>query len=252
MRIGSALFAVVLALAWVAGAWAEGPVAGTYRSVDGELFDGHTSRAWIGGVGELFVGNSFNGQSWDGGSLGAQWSIGCPVIGAAPILIFGNVNAQGNGQEIWQLSYTGGTMALSGTSQAWSPGTPTNPIVEYEGPISSMTVIMTLQYVAFQVVGGVTNINLEGPIATGTPAAGGSPESYDDCYEMLISSEFDVGNTTAGSPPADYPGFVDGSCSPGPSAGSWWVMDGLTLTILGDCVVPTEETSWGAVKGKYR
>jgi hypothetical protein len=240
MSIAKGLFGVLALGALATATWAvpPGPVAGTYRSEDGDMYEGRSSRSWPSGGGDLQVGNALNSASFDGATLGTQWQITCPQVCAAPILIFNGLNGQGTGQQIWQLIYCGGSLFLDGSPQwGWSGG-----LSEYEAVISSMSVIMTLQFVQNVVVGGVTNVNFQGDFV-----------GFSDCFEMLISSEHDVGSTNNGSLPSDYPGFVNGvTCTPGPSEGSWWEFDGITLTIIGECLVPTKEATWGEVKARFR
>jgi len=220
---------------------AQPPVNGIYKSTDiggPELLTGRSCESWNPGPVSQF--NAITAESWDGSTLGAQWSISCPTVIAAPTLILDTVDGNGNGQKTYLKIFTGGTFFLVGGpagTPAWSGGD-----ASYTGSINVYTETQVIQYINFVSTGSNITVNLNGTFNN----------HNNSCY-TLISNGQRVGTTdVAPYPgPAEYPPLpAMFSCDPTPTRGSWWDRLGLTMTI-DYCVVPTEETTWGAVKALY-
>ncbi len=226
-----------LALVLCAGIAAAGPpVPATYKTLSGGILPGRASESMPCDLCEGQIGNLVMSQSWDGAALGTNWMVSCPQIASPPVLIYDGV-VGGNGQRIWRTEYSGGTLWLSGTG-AWAGGDP-----QYTGPVVLFTVVVTKQYLAGQVVGAVSNINLSGTF-----------DGYGGCYEMAISNAELVG-ATPGTPgePGLFPAFQGPlDCGIAGAHGAWWDVHDITFSIIGECLVGTRSTTWGTIKSLYR
>ncbi len=239
MRSATTVLAV-LALALVASAataaGANPPHVGTYKTLTGTIQPGRATESFPCDGCEGQIGNMINAESYDGATLGTNWSLSCPKIAATPVLTYDGVIG-GNGQRIYQTTYSGGSLTLAG-SGAWGTGDPS-----YTGSISSFTVIATKQYIGGQLVGVVSNINFTGTL-----------DGYDNCFTMAISNSEVVG-ATPGAPaePGPFPAFVGpGNCGVTGSHGSYVDVHDITFSIIGQCTVPTRSSTWGQVKSIYR
>jgi len=233
-----ALAAILLfSLASLAGAAGlNPPLPATYKTLNGSIQPGRATESMPCDGCDGQIGNMIDAESWDGASLGLNWRLSCEQISASPTLIFDGV-VGGNGQRIYNTSYTGGTLWLSGTG-SWGTGDP-----YYTGLVSSFTVITTKQYVAGQVVGVVSNINFTGTI-----------DGYDNCFTMAISNSEVVG-ATPGAPgePGPFPAFVGPlNCNLTGSSGAYVDVHDITFSILGHCSVPARSSTWGQLKSIYR
>ncbi len=234
-----AVIAFLLAVMVTVPALAGPPANGTYTSTDigGTMLPGRYSELWFGG--KLSVDNTLNEQSWDGATLGAQWHWYCPWISAAPVLLYDNVNASGDGIKIWRATYVGGYCWLDGAGP-WAGGD-----AFYMADITMWTTIITETYAGFVEVGSVRSQN-----ATATFT------NYNaECMALQISNAEKIGDTTGGPLAANYPNFWDWhTCSDVGTAGpgEWGDVDSITFSITDCQSVSVQEKTWGAVKSLYR
>lgn len=210
------------------------PATGTYTSTDmgGQILTGRAS-TWRSGV-NSGLPHVLHAQSWDGAGLGTQWELSCAVENAA----FGVVDNRvaGNGTVVYTSTFTGGTMTFFAGGWPWGDGV---------ANLGTTTLITTVQ---FMMISGVST-----PVAS-VVNGNTSGEFTNGCLlTFAIANGTGVGETPFASIPATYPAFLDGTCSPAsPSAqyGTWGNV--ITITMHVNCTVPTEASSWGAVKGLYR
>ena len=217
------------------------PTVGTYRSSLGQVLPGRATESMPCDLCEGQLGNLITSESWDGSALGTNWTLTCPQIASAPQLTFDNV-VSGTGQRIYQTSYSGGNLWLSGTG-AWGTGDPA-----YTAPISYFTAVTTQQYVGGVLVGEVSNLNFFGMM-----------DNYDNCFSLAISNGALVGATGGSAPltppadPSTYPPLKGPSdCNATATHGTYWAVHDITFTILGRCAVATRPATWGQVKAIYR
>ena len=224
-----------LACATLAGA-ASPPLPGTYKTLFGSVLPGRATESMPCDTCQGQVGNLITAQSWNGASLGTNWTISCPQVAASPTLTYDGV-VGGTGQRIYQTAYSGGRLWLAG-SGAWGTGDPF-----YTGDITSFTVIAAKQYVAGQLVGVVSNINFTGNI-----------EGYNNCFTLAISNAEFVG-ATPGTPAlaGAFPPFQGPSdCNVTGTSGTYWDVHDITFSIIGNCVTSTRSSTWGGLKTLYR
>jgi len=235
MRRVILLFVALVLLA--VPAFAGAPLVGTYKTLYGQVLPGRATESMPADLAEGQIGNLIMAASYDGTTLGTNWTVTCPQIGSAPVLTYDDVDEYGYGQRIYRTDYVGGKLWLSGTG-AWAGGDKS-----YTSQLSAFRIIATKQYMAGQLVGIVSNINLRGPI-----------DGYSSCFEMAISNAELVGYTPVGTslngPFPPFKGPVD--CSADGSHGTYWDVHDITLTLYGGCVVPTDKSTWGAIKSLYR
>lgn len=236
MRKWILLFAAALIMVPVVAS-AAAPAVGTYKTLYGQILTGRATESMPADLAEGQLGNLIMAASWDGATLGTNWAVSCPQIGTAPVLTYDDVDEYGYGQRIYQTDYVGGQLWLSGTG-AWAGGDP-----YYTSQLSTFRVIATKQYEAGVLVGVVSNINLRGPI-----------DGYTSCFEMALSNAELVGYTPIGpQEPGLFPPLKGPSdCGVDGSHGTYWDVHDITLTLYGSCVVPTEKSTWGAIKTLYR
>jgi hypothetical protein len=230
------LTAFVLSLAGMAFAQTSPPLVGTYKTLTNTILPGRATESLPCDGCDGQLGNMIAAESWDEAALGTEWKVHCPQIGAPPVLLYDGV-VDGTGQRIYQTSYSGGILWLSGAG-AWGTGDPF-----YTGTITSFIVVATKQYVGGQLVGVVSSINFSGTI-----------DGYDGCFTLAIANAELVG-ATPGTPalPGPFPPFMGPSdCAVTGSHGTYWDAHDITFSILGDCAVPTESSTWGQLKSLYR
>lgn len=241
------LLVVMVVATSVTVSHAQPPVEGTYKSTDlgGLMLVGRSSHSWTSSPdGRLSNGNVGRFLSWDGGTLGTQWSISClEIVNVALILdaVFG-----GNGQRIYQITYaSGGALFLDGAGP-WGGGDPT-----YDGVITQFSEFRTLQYAGGVLTGANSSFNGAADILGYTSS----------CIALGIGNDALVGDTDCGTYPpgacgggfplpAGYPAFLDPNCDATPSIGRWGTTTAITLNVVG-CAVPTKESTWGDVKSHY-
>lgn len=237
-RFATILLAVVMVALVVTPALAGPPLAGTYKTLLNTILPGKATESMPADLAEGQLGNMVWSESWNGAALGTEWKVMCPQVASAPVLIYDDVDVNGNGQRGWQTSYSGGTLWLSGAG-AWAGGD-----AFYSGPIDLFTTTVYKQYVGGQIVGAVTNIRLKGVF-----------DGYTSCYDMAISNAELVGWTPVGYDPAfgPFPPFHGPSdCSVIGSHGTYWDVHDVTFSILGTCVVGAKSSTWGQLKSLYR
>jgi len=237
------LIVVLLSLVIAVPVLAGPPADGTYKSTDigGTMLTGFYSETW--NPTKMTPGNTVNEASYDGATLGTQWKWYCAYVAAAPVLLYNGVNGTtGNGQKIWQVTYTNGMAWLDGAGP-WAGGD-----AFYSATVDTWIATVTEQYQNFVETGTVKTVNA-------TASFLGYPEV---CIVLALSNlqkHGDGPTLPAANPPLyEYPVFMDGgSCASlgttGP--GEWGEVDDITYSILG-CTVKTEQSSWGHVKSLYR
>jgi hypothetical protein len=204
-------------------------VAGTYTSVDlgGALFKGRGSQSWGAALNaNNGLGDVYNSLSWDGATLGSQWGFTCGLETSVQGVVDNRI--AGTGTVVFTNNFVGGTFYLN--PGPWGSGT---------GTMNSTQEIVTLQYVAFNPVASVVNINTSG--------------QFDNSHCALtfaIANAVGGGDTDGGPFPANYPALLDPACGATRIYGSWG--DVLTITMRIDCPVPAAEKSWGSLKSLYR
>lgn len=213
-------------------AFAGPPLAGTYKSTNGDFHEGREGSSWSVGGGFLTAGGTLHGESWDGSTLGGDWKILCPTVTKVSLVL--DLVSGGNGQRIYEFDYTGGIVELSG-SGPWGNGDPS-----YTGIITNYTEFRTVQYSGGVMVGSVSNhsvtANLQGYSQT--------------CMTWGIGNGVWLGESPDPLP-ANYPDWRNSSCTSGPTTGHWGDLRDLTISINA-CTVSTEQSTWGAVKSMYR
>jgi hypothetical protein len=238
MKTSVSIFALVAATCLFAvSAQAGAPLVGTYTSEAGHVSHGrHTESFAIDGD-FLTIGNAINAESWNGSTLGVQWSYSCPDI-VSTLLLADLVNpVTGDGQKIYKKTFTGGTFAMNGVGEAWDGGDAT-----YTGVISYYSETTTIIFDNFERVNAVTDITWSGYF---------NGPSY-PCVQWAANGAT-LGDTSDGSTlPADFPPFVNPTdCGPGRTHGIWWQDSDVTMTIF-DCTVPSEESTWGNIKALFK
>ena len=233
------LLTLFLSIAVTSAALAGPPADGTYTSTDigGAMLPGRYSESWF--PAKLSVNNTLNEQSWNGAALGTQWHWYCPWIVSAPTLLVNTVDGNGNGNKIWQVTYSGGVCWLDGAGP-WAGGD-----ASYTATINSWTAIVTETYANNVEVGTVRSHNANATF-TGYSA---------DCMALEIHNTEKLADTNGGPLPANFPTFWDwngcvdiGTAGPG----EWGDVDSITLTVFGCTALAVEQKTWGAVKSLYR
>jgi hypothetical protein len=219
------------------------PVNGIYNSADqvpgGLVLTGRFSEAWNGGA-EGALTNTINAESFDGATLGTQWRVWCPSIGAPPTLV-SNTVVGGTGDIVYETTYAGGLFWFS-KNGPWSA----DNLVDFTGTVQSFVVVSTHQYVGGMRIGVRSNITMQG-LFDQQYASWSTP-----CMEYAIQNGSIQGSTDMGPFPALYPPLLDDTtCAPGPATGAWGSVTQITMVIM-DCVVPTEPTTWGRIKSQFR
>ena len=240
--LGSALILSLASTAFASGT--NPPFPGTYKTLTNTVLPGRATESMPCDSCFGQIGNLIMAESWDGTVLGTNWKVTCPQIATPPTLLYDGV-AGGTGQRIFQASYSGGTLWLSGTG-AWGGGDPS-----YTGSLASFVAVAAYQYVGGELVGIVSDINFSGSI-----------EGYGDCFTLAISNAEFLGATSSlppGSPSralavtGPFPAFQGPSdCNVSGNHGSYWDVHDVTFSIIGGCVTATRSSSWGGLKKMYR
>lgn len=233
------ILAIVTTVSVTGAAFAQGhpcgdgalPFEGSWSTTAGTLLEGRISEAWCySPFSPGIPGNSLNSASWDGATLGTQWTIsGMAIDGAGAVEIARDVNAMGFGWIDYLTNYEGGRFWLEGGT-SWSDGT------DLEGDVTLFSVTARVTLVAGNPVGVTSNISVTGV--------------FDVCPMCSINI---VANSTrlwmtgdAAAMPADYPSFLCGANS-GELHYSCCLEASVMCTVTG-----TEESTWGAIKEMYR
>lgn len=231
---------LAVSILMVAGTvFAGAPVTGTYKSpglTGANMLAGRFSESWVGGPGQL--GNTVNAESYDPGTtaLGTEWRVWCPAISTAPIVTQDNIAGDGSGTIVYYTEYSGGQFWLS-QNGPWGNGE------DYTGNLINFNASTTYSYLPGGVlINIVSDITFQGDI-----------DGYDNCLTYTINNAAFDGDSNGGPfPTGDYPPLIDDQCSTGATVGGWGIASDITLVIYGNCTIGTEETTWGAVKARYR
>ncbi|HET6350089.1 MAG TPA: hypothetical protein VFH88_13500 [Candidatus Krumholzibacteria bacterium] len=243
----NAILVSILAGVLVVGAaavYAGAPIAGTYKSTNGDFDEGTATSSWTGDF--LSPGNVLYGQSSAGGVFTNDWTIQCPMVVAVtplgpPLGPTGNFS--------YLITYAGGYVTLGGPGNPWDGGD-----AVYTGAIDTYIEIRTIQTAGGLITGAVSNHNVSAHIQ-------GYPST---CIAWAIGNGVLRGGTPPGAPlpflyptlqsvkPAGYPDYHFPGCTSSPNGvGHWDDIRDLTLSIQG-CAVATQQSTWGNVKAMYR
>lgn len=225
---------VCLALAVTAAATP--PQNGAYDSNDlgGPMQMGRFSESWVAsGPGQ--IGNTIHAMSWDNATLGTEWKVWCPSIAMAPVLISDNRDGNGTGDVEYRTDYVGGYFWLS-MNGPWGDGSE-----DYTGVLLSFRVTARYNYILGNLQGIRSNVTLVGDF-----------DGYENCMTYVINNAAFTGMSPAALP-ADYPPFLGTNCVSGMvNTGGWGTTTQITLSVLGTCVIRSQQATWGAVKSRYR
>ena len=122
MTLSRASLPLTLILTLAAAAAVAGPpLEGVYNSSDlgGDVETGRYMEAYEAPEGAILPGTTLHAQSWDGMSLGTQWSYQCGVMVDAPVLISDFVGPTGTGSRTYAKTFVGGDYTCT-----WSIGGP--------------------------------------------------------------------------------------------------------------------------------
>lgn len=228
--------AALLAVTIAGPAFAASPTPGVFLSTDlgGAVLMGRGSQSWSAPLNaNQGLGDVFNSQSWDGALLGTQWIMSCGVSPAAQTIVDNRI--AGTGTVVFTTNFIGGTFWLSRTGP-WGDG-----VNDWTGVLNTTQNIVTLQYVNFIPVQARANVNTSGYFTNTTSNC---------ALTFAISNGVGLGDTDGGPFPANYPALLDVGCGATRTFGSWGDIKDIALQI--DCVVPTEVSTWSAVKAQYR
>jgi hypothetical protein len=199
------------------------------------MLTGRYSESWTAPNGHLTIGNTTNKLSWDGITLGTQWWMYCAQISQAPMLLQDTVDGNGNGIRQWQVVYAGG-LCILGAGGPWDGGG-----APYTAPYTSYEEVKTFHYQNNVIVAVISSAQLQALVIP-----------YDECMALSISNQEQLGDTDSAALPATYPGFIDpNTCAATRVLGSWGEADEFTMLIGPNCTVPTEESTWSAIKSMY-
>lgn len=238
MRKASLACGIILVLTGLAAAALAAPVTGVYTSTDlgGQLLTGRAS-TWRSGI-NSGLPHVLHAQSWDGTTLGTQWTFDC-AIENLPFTVVDN-RVGGVGTVVYTSTFQGGTFTFFPGGWPWGDGS---------GTLATSTLITTVQHV---LIGGIST-----PVAA--VVNGNSSGVFSDGCNLtfVIANGVGVGETTSLNPaitkPADYPAFLDGTCGPAPANaqfGSWGNV--ITITMQLDCPTGARPETWGRMKTLYR
>ena len=236
MKTAMMMFAFILAAAPV---FAGPPETGVYLSTDmgGQMLPGRFSESWVDPGSHGQVGNTIHALSYDPSfGLGTQWKLTCASIAFPPSVVADTRDLSGTGEVTYRTEYTGGLFWLS-KNGPWGDG-----MLDYTGVIDIFTVTTTYLFVNNQVLGIRSNVTTTGTF-----------DNLGGCFEYSINNTAFYGDTdTAGPLPAGFPGFMDDSCQIGTrTRGGWGSVTEIALRILGNCTVPTQDSTWGGIKALY-
>lgn len=230
---------LLLVLCLAVPALAGPPINGIYQSTDllGPMQPGRYTMSWTAPTGHLQLGNTTNKFSWDGAILGAQWWMYCAEVALPPVLINDTVDINGNGSQTWSVTFTGGFCVLAGNGP-WGDASE----LSYLAPYTSYSESQTISFLNFAIVGVVTSVQVQAGPFVGFNNA---------CMSLSISNQNQLGSTDTAALPVNFPSFIDPlTCTATRVLGSWGDSFEFTLLITG-CVVPVEESTWGAIKALY-
>jgi hypothetical protein len=181
------------------------------------------------------AGNVFHLQSWDGSTLGGQWSFACPILDTG-WTISDSTDEEGNRHIVGINEFTTGIFTLDG-SGPWGGGDPS-----YSFEISDYHEIIRV----FGNDTSYTILSIEGA-GHGLLAT----ETYHATIFLHALFRQEIDNTdNDGHHPTDFPAIVNWLCEPGPQYGAWGGVTEIHFEITS--IVPVESCTWGRVKSLYR
>ena len=242
MRPCSSIFLAILSLLLLSLTAFADPVPGTYVSV---LRPGAHPGVQVGRAStsrqQPNSGNPkiFDGQSWSGSALGAQWEIKCGVEVTAVPPDYSLYNAgNGTGLITYHQTFQGGTFALyADPGVGWGSGT---------GTLGTTSVVSQVQMIGFILISSSFTAATSGWFDEGCTLA------------FAMANGFGVGETSDPpylTKPATYPAFLAADCSPADGShqfGTWGDVNDIIATISADCLTPSHQPTWGAIKSIYR
>jgi hypothetical protein len=219
--LGLSVGCLLVAVAAQAGA----PAAGEYKSQNSQVLHGRYAESFA--TTQFFaVGNVVNTASWDGATLATQWSYGCPdIVTSLLVLDLGSTKS-------YQLTFSGGTFMLNGTGEAWDGGDPVYTGVIDEYSESGNAIVFAGSVIAWN---------------RDVAWSGRFDAPYDEvCIQWTANAALD-------SPPGAgaYPGYYAADCATPRTLGHQGTHTDVTMVIF-DCLVPTEDATWGAIKELYK
>lgn len=236
IRLAARALVGALALLTAAATSGADPFPGTYTSPN----RGGNVQLGRAAVARPFVNSGlpkvFNGQSWDGASLGAQWEIRCGVetVAQAPDVSLFN-SSTGTGVITYHQTFNGGTFSLySVGGVGWGSGS---------GTLNTTAVVTQVQL--------VSNV----PVASSFTAVTSGQFDIGCTLTFAMSNGFGVGETPYLSKPATYPAFLAADCSPADLAhqfGTWGDVNDIVVSVNADCATSSHRSTWGQVKTLYR
>ncbi len=225
--------ACVLILFTATAAWAACPNAnGIFGTTNGTMIPGRVSEAWCtGGAG--LPGNTENGMSWDGATLGGQWMVWGMQVNAAGAIQTGMRVLGPYTYVDYATDYDGGQFWLT-RNGPWSDG-----LADLTGNVTAYHVATTVTLYNGVPVGQTSNVTLTGYFTN-------CPESHNCVVEWAIANAIKIWDTNSISPrPANYPPFL---CS----ANAGELFDACCIQLSIHCAVPVEESTWGTIKSMYQ
>lgn len=209
-----------------AAAYGGAPVPGVYGGAQTD--DGRYAESFAAAAQFATVGNVNQTASDDlSNPLGYQWSYSCAEINTATLL-------QDLGtQQKWQYFFdvTNATFYLRGTGEAWDGGD-----AFYTGVIDEFSETGWNVYFFGSWVGWNSDVAWSGHF---------DPPYDGTCISWLANNVMATNYT--------YPSWVEADCSTPRSFGTTGNQTNVTIDIhTGDCQVPVEESTWGAIKELYK
>jgi hypothetical protein len=229
------LLAVSMVLITALPALAADPTPGVYNSTDlgGSVLLGRGTQSWVAPLNaNQGLNDIFNSRSWDGATLGTQWTLSCGIQPAVQTVV-DNRDGSGNGTVVFTNVFQSGTFFLS-KDGPWG-----DAVNDLTGTINITTSIVTVVYVSNVPVQSRLNIDSSGQF-----------DGSDCLLRFVVANGIGGGDTDLLPKPAGYPTFLAPDCSASRVFGSWGDINQVTLQL--DCPVPTHESTWGTIKTLYR
>ena len=226
--------AVMVAIA-AGSALAADPAPGSYNSVDlgGQVLMGRGTQSWVAPLNaNMGLLDVFNSESWDGVTLGTQWTFSCGVQNG-PQSVVDNRDGSGTGNVVFTNVFNGGSFFLS-KDGPWG-----DSVNDLTGTILVTQSIVTVIYVNNVPVQSRLNIDSSGMF-----------DGSNCVLRFVVANGIGGGDTDLLPKPANYPDFLDTSCDPTRLYGSWGDIQQISMLI--DCPVPVQESTWGTLKQLYR
>jgi hypothetical protein len=221
-------------------ALAQAPAGGTYTSTDigGTMLPGRYSVSWPFDTAYGAAGNVLHVQSWDGASLGTQWSIHCPIVSSNSV-VSDSVDADGY-HHLTGKTYYGlmGGLSLDG-SGPWGGGE-----ASYDFDLMDLQETVSIVGTDTEILSFTAAMDGTGLLMAGTYIA-----RIDFHATRVEVSNTDKSLYDPHDHPFYYPLLLDMSCLEGPWLGTWGTVTSVEFLIQSS--VGTQETTWGAIKSVY-